>query len=185
MAPPPDDAEPTPAQGENPASFALRAAEAKAYAVFKLCSPKNAAFPFLAERGGREAPSPVLISADTVVVLDGEALGKPRHVEEALGMLRRLSGRAHTVVTGCVVLHDGKTHRFSRSTRVSFWRCPDAALAAYAACGEPMDKAGAYAVQGKGAFLVRHIHGSWTNVVGLPLTDLTDLLLRLGLIAPQ
>lgn len=159
------DAEPSPIRGEQPEVYARRAAEAKARAV------------------AAQHPGRLVIAADTVVALDDEILGKPVSKADALNMLRRLAGRTHTVASGCcVVLPAGVRETFHALTRVTMWDCPDDALVAYVRTGEPADKAGAYGIQGIGSFLVRSIEGSWTNVVGLPVAELTALLLRRGAI---
>lgn len=133
------------------------------------------------------APPYAVIAADTVVVLDGRPLGKPDSAGDAFAMLSLLAGRSHTVVTGCALLAadagGGRRATFAVQSRVSMWACPEPMLRAYAASGEPLDKAGAYAVQGKGAFLVERIEGSWSNVVGLPLAELVRELLELGIVA--
>lgn len=162
---------------EEPGAYALRAALAKAKGVL----------PLIREEGGNApAPAPLVIAADTVVVLDGKILGKPRNSGEALEMLCALSGRAHTVTTGCALLSaiGSEARSFAVHSRVSMWDCPLPLLRAYACCGEPMDKAGAYAVQGTGAFLVSGIEGSWSNVVGLPLAELVQTLLDMRAITP-
>lgn len=132
----------------------------------------------------------MLIGADTAVVLRGRILGKPRDAGEAVAMLRELTGTSHSVITGCVLLPvDTDTpdirlaHCFSVESRVRMWDCPEPLLHAYVRGGEPMDKAGAYAVQGTGAFLVQEIEGSWSNVVGLPLAELIQQLLAMKAIA--
>ena len=91
-------------------------------------------------------------------------------------MLRGLAGNTHRVITGCALLAAGMSHTFAVQSHVRMWNCPDDLLRAYAFSGEPMDKAGAYAVQGMGAFLVESITGSWSNVVGLPLAELIQTL---------
>lgn len=128
----------------------------------------------------------LVLGADTVVVCDGRILGKPVDEADAVSTLERLAGRTHEVVTACCLLRqaDGAERRFQVRTRVSLSR-PDAEqLRSYAATGEPMDKAGSYAIQGIGAFLVREIHGSYTNVVGLPLQEVCQALLELEAIRP-
>jgi len=122
------------------------------------------------------------VGSDTVVVRDGDILGKPKSREEAAAMLRSLSGRSHLVLSGYAV-HDrrlGSTHTGLGSTRVLFRELSDSRIQGYLDTGEPFDKAGSYAIQGIGAFMVRSIEGSYTNVVGLPLCELVELLERLG-----
>ncbi|NHZ48464.1 Maf family protein, partial [Nitratidesulfovibrio liaohensis] len=131
-------------------------------------------------------PGCVVIAADTVVALHGEIMGKPRDRMDAVRMLSRLAGHTHEVVSACcVALPDGNSETFHAATRVTMWDAPAAALAAYAATGEPDDKAGAYGIQGVGAFLVESIDGSWSNVVGLPVAELVRLLLHHGVIEPK
>lgn len=162
----PKGVEPKPAPGEPPDSYALRAAMAKA------------------EAGRALALEGVLIAADTVVALEGDILGKPHDDAEALHMLYRLRGREHTVTSAVSLLWDGQTEHFSDSAHVRFHNWDDATLAAYVATGEPRDKAGAYAIQGQGAFLASGIQGSWATVVGLPVGLLAQRLLRHGLVTP-
>jgi septum formation protein len=124
----------------------------------------------------------VVLGADTVVVVDGEALGKPGDVEAARAMLRRLRGREHDVITGLAVV-DAATGRSATSavvTRVLMAGVSDAELDAYVATGEPLDKAGGYAIQGQGAVLVAGFVGSYSNVVGLPLAATAALLRAFG-----
>ena len=126
--------------------------------------------------------SGLVLGADTVVVVDGEALGKPADAAEAASMLRRLRGRTHDVMTGVGVV-DASTSREASQTvtsRVSMKAYTDAEIAAYVATEEPMDKAGAYAIQGAGGALVESLDGSWSNVVGLPLEATASLLQRFG-----
>lgn len=122
------------------------------------------------------------LGADTIVVLGENILGKPRDPEEARFMLRQLSGREHEVITGLALLApDGRTaHHESVSTRVKFKTLSQAEIEAYLATGEPFGKAGSYAIQGIGVFLVESIAGSYTNVVGLPLCALTRALVSCG-----
>lgn len=121
-----------------------------------------------------------IISADTIVTLDGEILGKPSDRDNARDMLRSLSARTHEVYTGyCVMrLADGKTVCNSVCTKVKFKELADAAVDAYIATGEPMDKAGAYGIQGKGSVLIDSISGDYFNVVGLPISALSDTLIN-------
>jgi len=158
-----------PRPGEEPAAHARRLAEAKGRAIARAL-----------ERGG---PLRVVLAADTVVVSRGESLGKPRDEHEARGMLRRLSGGVHDVMTAMWVerTDDGRSAACLESSRVRFRSLPDPVIEAYVATGEPMDKAGAYAIQGKGALLVESVEGSWTNVVGLPIERVPTLLSAIGL----
>ena len=120
------------------------------------------------------APDDLIITADTMVFLGNDRLGKPRDEEDALRMLRELAGRAHTVCTGVTVRQGGKAEVFTVSTDVYFRPCTEEELRAYIATGEPMDKAGAYAVQGEGASLVERVDGSLDSVIGLPGGRLLD-----------
>ena len=124
----------------------------------------------------------LVVGADTVVVVDGEPLGKPSGAADAAAMLRQLRGRVHEVTTGVAVL-DAATGREAMETvtsRVRMKPYSDADVAAYVATGEPLDKAGAYAIQGAGGALVEALEGSWSNVVGLPLAATAELLRRFG-----
>ncbi len=122
----------------------------------------------------------VIIAADTVVTLDGEIFGKPRDEEDAGRMLRALSDRTHEVYTGyCVMrIRDGKTVCSAVKTDVTFKNLTDEKINRYIASGEPMDKAGAYGIQGIGSMMVSRIEGDYFNVVGLPLSALCDTLER-------
>lgn len=124
----------------------------------------------------------VVLGADTVVVIDGVALGKPSGVEDAGAMLRRLRGRAHEVITGVAVVEAGSGRAESTAvvTRVVMADVGDDAIDAYVASGEPFDKAGGYAIQGGGGALVAGFVGSYSNVVGLPLAATAALLSRFG-----
>ncbi|MBS7370297.1 MAG: septum formation protein Maf [Oscillospiraceae bacterium] len=118
-----------------------------------------------------------IVAADTVVCIGGEILGKPRTVEDAFEMLLKLSGKVHSVFTGvCVIFPDGDTRWFAEETRVEFFPLSERLIADYVASGEPMDKAGAYGIQGKGALLVKGITGDYYNVMGLPVGRLYRVL---------
>lgn len=151
---------------QEPERYARSLAEGKAQAV------------------ARRYPHDWVIGADTIVVVGGQVLGKPSSKDEARSMLSRLSGRSHEVYTGwCIHRHiDG--YRFSETirTEVHFKRLTTAEIEWYIRTGEPFDKAGAYAIQGFGGFLVKVIHGSYANVVGLPICEVVDHLLRSGII---
>ena len=121
-----------------------------------------------------------LLAADTIVVLDGEIFGKPRDEADALAMLRALSGRCHEVMTGVAVC-DGSTVRSAVSvSQVRFRELGEAECRDYWATGEPADKAGAYAVQGRGAVFIERIEGSYSGVMGLPLFEAARLLQAAG-----
>ncbi len=162
----PKGAEPSPIPHEDPADYAARAALVKARTAAQ-----------------HTAEDTVIIAADTVVDVDGEILGKPTDTHHALHMLRKLSGRKHRVVSAVsVIFPHKKEHSFYDCADVFFHKWSESILAAYAAHKEGRDKAGAYAIQGKGAFLVNRIEGSWTTVVGMPLSPLVELLLAHGAI---
>jgi septum formation protein len=124
----------------------------------------------------------VILGFDTVVVLDGEMIGKPRDAAEARATLRRLRARAHIVYTGLTLLDIAAGHAYSSAvtTTVLMGGYADEILLGYVATGEPMDKAGSYAAQGAGAALIAAIDGCWANVVGLPLCELARLLRLAG-----
>lgn len=166
----PEEAEPLPFPGEAPETYVLRAARAKAA--------------YVREHDGAPAAESAYLGADTTVVLDGGILGKPRDADEAFAFLRRLSGREHRVISAVsLCLPGGDEESFAVSAEVRMGAWPDTVLRAYAESGEPLDKAGGYAVQGRGAFLVERITGSWSAVVGLPLAELVALLLDKGVIS--
>jgi septum formation protein len=125
-------------------------------------------------------PDAVVIGADTIVVLDGDILGKPRDAGDAARMLRRLSGRTHTVISAVAVARGATVHTDVEPVEVTFRPLDDAAIATYVGTGEPMDKAGAYGIQGFGAVLVERIHGDYFAVMGLPLGRLVALLGKAG-----
>jgi septum formation protein len=120
-----------------------------------------------------------VLGADTIVVLNDRIMGKPQDEAAALEMLTALSGKTHQVITAfCIVLSNGRTITQAVSTDVDMRASGEAELKGYIATGEPMDKAGAYAIQGIGTFLVTAIRGSYTNVVGLPLARVLEVLLE-------
>jgi len=155
-----------PAPGEEPHDTVQRLAELKA---------RDAA---------RRTPRAqgLVLAADTEVVVDGVALGKPANPADATAMLRRLSGREHLVITGICILdqRSGAVERGVADTRVRFRELDDDEIEGYVSTGEPLDKAGAYACQGIGAFLIARVEGSYTNVVGLPLGQVIQMLQRMG-----
>jgi septum formation protein len=124
----------------------------------------------------------VVLGADTVVVVDGQPLGKPADPTEACTMLRRLRGREHEVVTGVAVVdaRSGRTASTAVVSRVRMAEYGEAEIEAYVATGEPLDKAGAYAIQGRGGAMVAALQGSFSNVVGLPLEETAVLLTAFG-----
>jgi septum formation protein len=129
----------------------------------------------------------IILAADTIVVIDGEVLGKPRDATHAQAMLRRLVGRMHTVYTGVVTLRhmpgeEPTLHMALDAADVQMAPVEEVEIAAYVATGEPLDKAGAYGIQGLGGRLVQHVHGSYTCVVGLPLVTTHKLLTTSGVV---
>ena len=127
-----------------------------------------------------EHPDDVVIGADTVVILDGRVLGKPKEEDDAFRMLSSLSGRAHTVITGCAIIQNGRMTTFADHTRVEFYPLSDREILDYIATGEPFDKAGAYGIQGRGCVLVKRIEGDFFNVMGLPVARLKREMERAG-----
>lgn len=164
----PADADEAPAPGERPDEHVVRLAAAKAAAV--------------AGSLRREGTSALVLGADTTVTLDGSILGKPEGPADALAMLRRLSGRTHEVLTACrlVRIDSGRTAAALAVSRVTFAPWNERLARWYVETGEPMDKAGAYGIQGRGVFLAEGIEGSWSNVVGLPLESLPRLFDEVG-----
>ena len=129
-----------------------------------------------ARRVAARRPEAVVVGADTVVVLRGARLGKPRDAAEAAAMLARLHGRMHEVWSGIAVVRGGEQRTASECTRVRFARLEPAEIESYVATGEPLDKAGAYGIQGRAAAFVKSIEGDYYNVVGLPLSRLRAVL---------
>lgn len=148
--------------GETPAAHAERLAREKAAAI------------------GGDAPEAVTIGSDTIVVVDGQVLGKPRDRAHAHAMLRRLSGRSHCVITGVAAMWHGHVASAIEQVDVTFRPLTDEEIEAYIDTGEPMDKAGAYGIQGFGATIVRRIDGDYFAVMGLALGRLVDLLAEIG-----
>lgn len=159
----PTDVEESRLSGESPDRMVLRLAVAKSRAVTSADTPA------------------VVIGADTAVVVDGEILGKPGDVDDALRMLARLSGRAHRVLTGVAVRDPSGTATALSSTDVTFREIARDEALAYWQTGEPGDKAGAYAIQGLGGAFVSRVDGSYTGVVGLPVFETLTLLKRAGI----
>jgi septum formation protein len=151
-------------EGESPRAYAERLARTKAKTI---------------ERGDA-----VTIGSDTTVVVDGDVLGKPADEADAARMLRRLSGRSHIVITAVAAEWKGTLVSDVEEVGVTFRSLTDADIAAYIATGEPMDKAGAYGIQGYGATIVERVNGDYFAVMGLPLNRLVRLLEGLGLIYP-
>lgn len=126
-------------------------------------------------------PGDAVIAADTIVVCDGNVLGKPHSREEAVDMLRMLSGREHQVMTGCTVLYDGAQETFTEVTTLSFRELTEKEIRRYVDSGEPMDKAGAYGIQGGAALFCTGIQGDYYNVMGLPVCRLGGVLRAFGI----
>lgn len=118
----------------------------------------------------------IVIGGDTGVFIDGVMLGKPKSYADACEMLSRLSGRTHKVITGCAVFFKDRMFSFSQTTLVEFYKLSKEEIETYVNTGEPMDKAGAYGIQGKGAVLVKSIEGDYYNVIGLPVALLNQKL---------
>lgn len=168
---------------------------------FKVCASQidesvlaGEAPPFFVQRLAREKAASVsgkypeswVLAADTVIGFHGHILGKPKDAEDAVSMLMLLAGKEHSVLTGYCLTnrHRGICHVDVVQTCVVFSPFSEQLVRAYVATGEPFDKAGAYGIQGKGAVLVRMINGSYSNVVGLPLSEVVDLLVGYRVIAP-
>ena len=157
---------PTRDDGQNPGAFVERLARLKAQNI--------------ASDASNELVDELILAADTVVELDGEILGKPRDEADAIAMLTRLRGQTHRVYSG-ICLQRGETIQSAHEiTRVTFGEFSDDFIAAYVATGEPLDKAGSYGAQGRGALLVSKIEGDYWNVVGLPLFRLSRMLREFG-----
>jgi septum formation protein len=159
------DIDETPLSGEQPVDFVARLAREKAQGI--------------------DLPDAWVLAADTAVVVDGEILGKPSDEAEACAMLMRLSGRWHEVWTGFSLYRraTGELSTKTVCTKVRFLTLTPELCRAYVRTGEPLDKAGAYGIQGKGCFLVPEISGSYTNVVGLPMTEVLEAVLHHKVIA--
>jgi septum formation protein len=153
--------------GERAAEYVRRLARMKAHRGAEL-------------RRDRGLPQRPVLGADTEVVLDGEILGKPLDQTHGTEMLRRLSGRTHQVLTAISLLAQDETYDALSESRVTLAPLTDADIARYWATGEPADKAGGYAVQGRAAVFITRIEGSYSGIVGLPLFELMQLLKRAG-----
>ena len=158
----PADVDETYRAGEVPREHAERLAREKASAL------------------AARAPEAVIIAADTIVVVDGDVLGKPQDADEAVRMLRRLAGRAHTVFTAVAVARGAKLLSGVEEVGVTFRPLDDATITSYVATREPMDKAGAYGIQGYGAAIVERIDGDYFAVMGLAIGRMLALLRELG-----
>jgi septum formation protein len=138
-----------------------------------------------ANKVGLHFPDKWVIAADTIVVLKGKVLGKPKNERDAFNMLRALRGKWHKVITGYCVLNLLKNivYRDIVETKVFVRHMTDDEITRYIKTSEPMGKAGSYAVQGKGGYMVKEIKGSYTNVVGLPICEIAEALLSLGVLS--
>lgn len=128
----------------------------------------------------RANPGDIIIGADTIVVLDDQVFGKPADAAEAVRMLTALAGREHNVISGVAVVRGDQVFTGCNVTTVRMKPLLPAQIERYVSSGEPLDKAGAYAIQGRGTLLVENINGCYNNVVGLPLATLADLLRQAG-----
>ncbi len=162
------DVDETPRPGELPADYVTRIAMNKAKTGWTRAME-------------RRLPRLPVLGADTVVAIDGETVGKPSNAEDAANMLRKLSGREHEVFSAvAVALNEHVESKLSRS-RVRFSELNDSLIQEYVDSGEPMDKAGAYGVQGKAAVFIAEINGSYSGIMGLPLYETAQLLKQAGL----
>ncbi|WP_223787717.1 Maf family protein [Marinicella meishanensis] len=153
--------------GEDPAAYCLRMATEKSQAA----------------QTQIQTPWPI-ITADTTVVFDGEILGKPKTREDALLTLFKLSGQTHQVYSAVAVTYAGQNVSVLSENQVTMATIEEADIKAYIASGEPMDKAGAYGIQGLAAMWIKHISGSYSSIMGLPLYETSSLLAQLGVNAP-
>lgn len=162
------DVDETPLPGEDPETYVQRVAAAKAAGGIERVLL-------------RALPRKPVLSADTTLEVDGEIIGKPADAREAMDILHRLSAREHRVLTSVAVTDGERTELALSSSRVRFGALTDEAIRRYVATGEPMDKAGAYGIQGRAGMFVEHIEGSYTGIMGLPLFETAQLLGRFGL----
>lgn len=157
----------TPLPGETAIAYVERVARAKAEHGGRII-------------GWRKLPAQPILSADTTLELDGEIIGKPTDTADASAILRRLSGRTHRVLTGVAVSHLGQTDYVLSSSEVRFRQLDDDEIRHYVQSGEPMDKAGAYGIQGRAGMFVEYIAGSYTGIMGLPVCEVGELLKGMG-----
>ena len=162
----PADVDETPLAGESPADYVQRVARQKVMAIAKTLKSEYANLPVLA--------------ADTTVALYGEILGKPENDADAVKMLQKLSGSKHAVHTAVAISFNGNVQVVLSSTTVEMMPLTEAMISAYVATGEQRDKAGSYAIQGKAGAWIKHIEGSYSGVMGLPLYETAKLLRGLG-----
>jgi septum formation protein len=170
--------------GEDPIAYVTRLAREKAQVVFDQITA-NAASEVVdaSTRGAIDLQSLAVLGADTTVTLDGQILGKPEDAEDAGRILRMLSGRSHRVVTGVALVTQVAVEVAAEVTAVRFLTLSDEEIAAYIATGEPMDKAGAYGIQGLAAKWIPRVEGCYFNVMGLPLALVATMLESRGILA--
>ena len=157
----------TPHPGEAPLAYVERVARAKAEHGLKIVYE-------------RKLPLRPILSADTTLEFDGEIIGKPVDMPDAMTILKRLSGQTHRVLTGVAVNHQGRTEFVLSTSEVRFRQLDEDEIRHYVISGEPMDKAGAYGIQGRAGMFVEHLAGSFTGVMGLPVCETGELLKKLG-----
>jgi septum formation protein len=162
-SPPRADVDEAPLPGEKALDYVRRLARVKAEAGWRALN-------------GRRLPIMPIVAADTTVTVDGDILGKPADEAEARAMLRRYSGRVHSVLTAVGVAYRERVEIAVSESEVRFNTLTEAEIAAYVASGEPFDKAGGYGIQGRAAMFVEHISGSYSGIMGLPLYETTALL---------
>lgn len=129
----------------------------------------------------KDKPGACVVGADTIVWLDGEIIGKPRDPEDAVSILKKLSGKTHTVYTGVAVLTDQGCDVCHDTTEVTMEAIPEADIRAYVASGEPLDKAGAYGIQGPAAVFVKRVEGCYFTIIGMPMHKLYHMLAKVGI----
>ena len=137
-----------------------------------------------AEQVAHEHPEAVVVGADTVVVLDGQIMGKPKDHEDCVRMISALSGREHEVFTGVAIVANGRTDSFYQRTAVRFLKLTKEEIDWYASLDEPYDKAGGYGIQGAAGLFICRISGSYSAIMGLPVCESGELLARFGAKAP-
>lgn len=152
-------------RGNRPAQVVMGLAADKAGDIF-------------AQIGGAAQPDVLVIGADTIVALDNIILGKPKDEADALKMLQFLQGKTHQVYTGVCMMSADMTQMFYEKTDVAMYPADEEQLREYIRTGEPMDKAGSYAIQGRGSVFIREIHGDYNNVVGLPVAQIWQRLMK-------
>jgi septum formation protein len=172
-----------PRPGEDPIVYVTRLAREKAQVVFDQITANAASEAVDAAKSGAIDISPLaVLGADTTVTLDGQILGKPEDPDDAARILRTLSGRSHRVVTGVALVTQEAVEVAAEVTAVQFLTLSDEEIAAYVASGEPMDKAGAYGIQGLAARWIPRVEGCYFNVMGLPLALVATMLESRGIL---